>query len=310
MFDGLLDSRLMSLALSTLWLGDRSVTAVQVLAAMREIGLRECALSRFTSLKDPERLLPTLRPAGAHVLALEAGSPESAGPGGEPSLVAPQAVASGRALKEMARAAALARTAGARHVVLRFGDLDFQQAREREDELWAKVRTQGMSEALRQEAAAIARLVDRHSDAFLDRACRLLFAACRAEPEVRFAIATPASLAGFPNQRVLSLILGDVRAQNLGYWHDTAAAWRLEAAGVSPAGIWAGEHAARTFGAALHDAAGAETNLPPGAGEVDFRQVADSLPRGVPLVLEVDSRFPAAEVKLAVAYLRSAGLCH
>ncbi|MBI4878127.1 MAG: hypothetical protein HY812_00495 [Planctomycetes bacterium] len=296
------------MALSTLWLGMRAVTAAQVLGAMREIELRQCALSRFTSLRDPERLLPTLRPAGARVVALEAGMPGGAGPGGEPALVSPEAVTSGRALEEVARAAALAKAAGARHVALRLGDLDLKRAREREDELWAKVRTEGVSEALQGEAAAIARLADRQSDSYIDRACRLLFAACRAEPDVRFAIATPASLAGFPNQRVLALILGEVPLCNLGYWHDSGAAWRLEVLGVSPAGSWAGEHSERTFGAALSDAAGAETNLPPGAGALDFRQLAESLPSGVPLVLEVDSRYSAAEVKLAVSYLHSAGM--
>lgn len=253
----------------------------------------------------PEGIAPVLGPAGARVVAVDA--PEQPAEGSLINVPKEDPGSVGAGMDQVLRSVALARTLGARHVVLRLGQLDLFRARERNEEVWAALREAGPGDDVRQQAARIAEEVERRIDPLLDGLCRTLFQICRAEPELRFGIATPESLFAAPTFRTLPMILDELKERNLGYWHDAGAAAATEMLGLAPQQGWAGENAGRITGVALHDLAGAERNLPPGAGEVDFRVLRESLPGGAVSVLEIDSRFAAEEVRLAASYLEGIG---
>ncbi|MFG0316762.1 MAG: hypothetical protein ACF8XB_05775 [Planctomycetota bacterium JB042] len=293
----------MPLALSTRWLGARPASPERLLEVLRALDVRACFVGSGARTPEPDPLDRTLRPAGAKVVgvAAEAFGEVEAGFASR----APEAI--GRTVGAARAAAGLGKRLGARHVVLRLGRFELERAKEREGELLAALRRDGPTEAAREQAAAAAAAVDRRLEPVLERACRLLFDLCRAEPEIRFAVVTPAGPFELASRRALSLLFDEVRERNLGYWHDVGAAHLAHQLGLAAPHEWLGDLGARTFGATLQDAAGADLGLPPGAGEVDFRAAHEALPSGVPAVLEVDGRFPLAELKLATSYVRSLG---
>lgn len=293
----------MTLALSTRWFGARPTDAPRLLEVLRTLDVRACFLAPSLRGPAPAALDRTLRPAGARVVGVSADSTAD-----EPSsFTSRDPQARGRALAAARTAAALGKAVGGRHVVLDLGRFDLERAREREAELFGALREDGPTDAVREQASGIAAAVDRRLEPALDGLCRLLFDLCRAEPELRFAVRTPGGPFDVASARALGLILDEVREQNLGYWHDVGAAHRHAQLGLSASQAWFGEFGSRTFGAFVHDAAGADTGLPPGAGEIEFRHVAEGLPSGIPVVVDVDGRFPLAELRLAVSYLRSVG---
>ena len=289
-------------------MGNRPYGADDLLRGLRSTGLRRASLMTGRGHPSAEALNAALKPAGARidtVLGRSIGADDDRTEG--PSLVSPNADERALALQAVGGAVALACKLGARHIVLELGRLKLERTRERQDEIWARLRIEGPSESLRSDVAAMAREVDRVIGPYLEPACRTLFEICRSEPGIRFSIVTPASVFGFPTFQSLPVLLAELREPNLGYWHDVSAAHVLERLELAPPNGWGGENAARCFGVSLHDVVGAEIHLPPGAGEVDFRAARDSVPAGAPGVLEVDGRFPADEVTLAVSYLNSKG---
>jgi len=118
----------------------------------------------------------------------------------------------------------------------------------------------------------------------------------RARPDARFAIAIPATEAGWPRPAELETLLGELRAPALGFWYDAAAGHILARAGIAPAAEWFDRSRPRLLGASFRDAGAGETDLPLGSGEVDLREVADLLPAAVPAVMHVDARYGLAAV--------------
>ncbi|MFH0946230.1 MAG: TIM barrel protein [Planctomycetota bacterium] len=292
----------MTLSLSTRWMGSQRFGAGQLLSRLKQSGLRQAALLTGNPHPDADELLRVLKPAGARVQAVLTRTP-AAGSG----LVSPDADERARALEVAFAAIRVARTLGTRHVVLDPGCLQMERTRERQDELWAALRKEGPSERVLKEAASVSREVERRIGPCLEPACRTLFELCRTEREICFSVRTPGSLFGFPSFRAMPLLLDELREPNFGYWHDVGAAHLQEVLGVAPLNGWGGENAARCRGANLHDVVGTEIHLPPGAGEVDFGAVRDALPGGAVCVLDIDSRFNAKEVLLAVSFLEGRG---
>lgn len=255
-----------------------------------------------------EQLTAVLKPAGARIdviLARSAGAEEDRQESA--SLLSRNPEERGLALQAAGAAVALARRLGARNIVLKPGRVDLPRTHERQEEIWARLRSEGPTSELRSEVAAMAREVERSIAPDLESACRALFQICRSEPAIRFSIATPFSVFGFPSFKALPLVLQELKEPNLGYWHDVGAAHLQEVLALAPQNGWGGENAARCFGVSLQDVVSTETHLPPGAGEVDFQAARDVVPAGAPGVLEIESRFPAPDVSLAVSFLASKG---
>jgi sugar phosphate isomerase/epimerase len=103
-------------------------------------------------------------------------------------------------------------------------------------------------------------------------------------------------------------VLADVRAANLGIWADVGrlrAAERLGCEGIS---LVLPAFAPRLLGLDLHDARGLRDHLPPGQGEVDWKLVADNVPRAAARVLDLEVGTPADVVREARAAVEKLGL--
>jgi hypothetical protein len=102
--------------------------------------------------------------------------------------------------------------------------------------------------------------------------------------------------------------LDDLSKQGVGYWHNTVRIHQRFCAGLPNQGAWLEAFAPRMLGVHLADASEQERGLPPGAGEIDFKLVAEYLPKDAARVLEVDSRHGRPEVLAAVQFLIGAGI--
>lgn len=295
--------RAMNLALSTRYLGRRPFTSAQVLAVMKTIGIRRAVLSDAVPMPDAGDLARTLKPAGAQVVAVEARfTPEAEGES-PPSLLAPSRDAVAAAMRVARRSAAIAKEVGAPLVVLHLGEHALEHRRERDAELRARLTTHGVDDEALRVARALEVDLSRRLEADLERACRNLFALAKAEPEIRFAVATPESFAGFPNHRALGLLLSELKSVRLGYWHDVGVAHLHERVRLAPPLGFSGDYASAIVGASIHDVAGTQMHLPPGSGELDFAAIRDALPSVAIAALEIDARFAVKEIALAVSLL-------
>lgn len=295
----------MSLGISTSWFGFRPFAVDALLDLQRDAGVREIAVAAESVRPLPPTLGEGLRAVGARVAACEA-MPARHGEAAT-SLLSMSAEAVRRAMATIGANAAEARAVGCDLVVIRLGTIDVDRGPERDAELSAKLRLEGQSEAVTKLAMELAHEVERRHDALLERVCRALFACMKTAPDIRFAIATPRSALGFPTLATCRTVLDEFRGKPLGYWHDAAAARMLELYGLAQPSAWSGEHASRTLGATMTDVAGSETRLPPGAGELDFKSLRETLPSAMPVVLDVDPKFGMRELQQAVKFLRGMG---
>lgn len=213
----------------------------------------------------------------------------------------------GTGREEAIRGARLAADAGsalgARTVILRVGPIPRPDPSPGEGSLLAVAPAGGPPHADSREGRAA--LDRRHEEAVLDRVCRSLFELCRSRPEVTFCLAPPATSDEIPQRHHLDMILGDVRAPNLRYWHDPARCHRLERLGLGRHESWLDGIASRLHGMSLHDAAGNEAGLPPGTGEIDFALLGFYASGCERLALEVHPDWDPTAVREAVAFLRS-----
>lgn len=296
---------MMSLALSSRYLGRRPFSAARMLEVLRATEIRRVLLSDAVPMPDPNELERTLKPAGAQIVAVEARFSEDAAGGTVPSLLAPNPEAVAAATRVARRAAAIAKTVGAQIVVLHLGEHALEHRRERDAELRARLTTHGVDDESLRLARALTVDLDRRLEADLDRACRNLFALAKLEPEIRFAVATPESFAGFPNHRALGLLLAELKRARLGYWHDVGVAHLHERVSLAPPLGFVGDYSSAIVGASLHDVAGADMHLPPGSGELDWKAIRDALPSIAHVALEIDARFALREVTLAASLLKA-----
>lgn len=113
----------------------------------------------------------------------------------------------------------------------------------------------------------------------------------------RIGIAPRAQLAELPDAEEAAALLDEFRGAPIGYWHDTASAYREELVGGIAAAEWL---KLEPLGATCADACGLQAPLAPGLGEIDFAPLA-KLPLAV-----VEGSGSDAELSAAVQLI-SAG---
>ncbi|MCA8941803.1 MAG: hypothetical protein KDB80_04520 [Planctomycetes bacterium] len=147
-------------------------------------------------------------------------------------------------------------------------------------------------------------------DQTLDRACRALFDLSRAVPDLVLALSPSRKVTGLGAPGTLATIFEDLPNCRLEFWANPAiAACRQTILGEDP-GVWLEQFADRMAGITLSDAAEQSTDLPPGAGVVDYGMVASYLPREatLPGVVELDPAVPVAELAGVHSFLAKFGL--
>lgn len=211
------------------------------------------------------------------------------------------------ALNSLRRHVKLAQRYGCQVVIVRGCELEDKALREEAEKLQAKLQKEPSNEVLHESAREFVHRAHKKSHRQLEHLCRSLFGLLTEFPDTKLAIEGGTSLVDLLSFESVGLVLSDLASHGLGYWHDTGRIHLRERMGLAAQGRWLDSYASRMLGVHLQDAAEGNAEMPPGAGEVDFKLVKDFLPANAERVLEINSRHGRAEILAAVQFLTDKG---
>jgi sugar phosphate isomerase/epimerase len=212
-----------------------------------------------------------------------------------------------RALNSVRRHVQMARRLGSNTVVLSCNSVVDKKLNQESDELERLLQSCGLDEDLAEKFRAHVQKVQRKGQRQLDHLCRSLHALLSEFPGLRLAVEPGVDVDDLLSFDAMGWVLSDLHKQGLGYWHDIGRIHQRELHGLPGQGAWLDAYAERMVGIHLQDAAQNEFELPPGRGEVDFRLLAEYLPKQAARVLEVNPRHGRAEILASVQYLVDKG---
>ncbi|UCD72125.1 MAG: TIM barrel protein [Syntrophobacterales bacterium] len=99
-----------------------------------------------------------------------------------------------------------------------------------------------------------------------------------------------------PDFEEIGLILDRFSGGSIRYWHDMGHAHVLERLGIVESGSLLQSYAPHNAGIHIHDAIGTDDHLAPGAGEIDFMDLADRLRSARIKILEVHKKSDRLEL--------------
>jgi len=251
--------------------GGASLPLEATLERGRRHGFRSFACDPDRLPPDPGSLLRELREQRLRMNVGELGGPNPASPDAYPGRAWLASTDSRRresAVSELRTQIETATSVGCRTVLVAPGPVEVPLAATRHTSFLEAVRRgEPLDTAERDSLLAVRREMEEPA---LDAACRSLHELCRAFPNVTVALRPGAALHVVPQLEHLGLILADVRARNLAYWHDPGRCLTLEALGLGTAHSWLEEHRDAMAGLDFCDARPGESHLLPGQGHVDF----------------------------------------
>lgn len=212
-----------------------------------------------------------------------------------------------RALISMRRHLQVAKQYSCPVVILRGCEIETPALRAEAEELRTRELKEGESEELAVEAAEFEARLHKKAHRQVEHLCRSLHTLLQENPEVRIALEPGAHFNEVLNFEAMGWVLDDLVKQRVAYWHDTGTIQLRERVGLHGQGAWLDAYADRMAGVHLQDAAGDEVLMPPGSGEVDFKLVAEYLPRDAERVLELNPRHGRTEILAAVQFLADRG---
>ncbi len=142
----------------------------------------------------------------------------------------------------------------------------------------------------------------------LEALARFLSGLKKAAPGLQLALVPDPSPAGLLDLEALKLLLDDPGLAGLGLWFDTAVAEARAALAHEPPGLWLDSLARHLAGATLQDFSAGCDHLPPGEGQVDWRLVAEYLPRRSVRVLALAPSYPGETALEARRCLQGFGI--
>ena len=215
-----------------------------------------------------------------------------------------------RALNSTRRHIRLAQRLQAPVVVVRGCAVENEVMAQEAEGLNAQLRsaTADQEDDIKEKIRDFVQRVQRKGQRQIEHFCRSLHTLRREFPETLIAIEPGLHFNDLLNFEAMEWTLSDLAKQEVGYWHDTGRIHQREKASLPSQGEWLEAFAPRMLGVHLQDAAEDEAEMPPGAGEVDFKQVSEYIPADAVRVVEVNSRHGRAELLAAVRFLIDQGI--
>lgn len=213
------------------------------------------------------------------------------------------------ALNSTRRHIQLAQKLGAPVVILRGCAVENAKVERQAEDLLEKHRIvdEDSRELLQEETREWVQKVLKGAHRQIEHFCRSVHALRQEFPETLLAVAPGNELNDLFGFEAVQWVLDDLAGQKVGYWHDTGCIHRRGKLGVPDQGGWLEAFGSRCLGVHLKDATEEEFGLPPSLGEVDFKLVAEYLPKGASRVIDVDPTHGRAEVLAAVQFLIGLG---
>ncbi len=213
-----------------------------------------------------------------------------------------------RAVSSVRRHARLALSWGIPRLIVRGSQIQNAELTAEARRLEASAAEEGVDADLREVVGEYVQRVQAAGHGQLEHLCRSLHQLMSEFPDLRFAIEPGRTIDDLLGFEAMGWVLDDLGAKNLGYWHDVGRIHLRERQGLPPQAAWLDAFAPRMVGIHLQDAAADETAMPLGLGEVDFRLIAETIPKGAERVLELHHRHGRAEVLSSVRFLVDQGI--
>jgi sugar phosphate isomerase/epimerase len=212
-----------------------------------------------------------------------------------------------QALSSVRRHIQLAQRLGAPIVVLRGAALCDAALRRRAEAIEARAVREGISDDLVEDTGAFVKQLVEQGQPQLEHLCRSLYCLMHEFPETRLALEPGPYLDDLLVLEGLQWVFEDLGKYGLGYWHDSGNIHVRERMGLPCQGEWLERLGNRMLGIHLRDVAENEVEKPPGVGEVDFRLIADYVPKDAARVVEVNPRHGRAEILQSIQFLTDQG---
>ena len=100
------------------------------------------------------------------------------------------------------------------------------------------------------------------------------------------------------------VIFAQFKGAPIGYWHDTGHAHANETLGLIPRDSLLQAYATQLIGIHLHDAVGLNDHIPPGSGEIDFEALTPFLKSDTIKVIELKPDIRVPEVIKGIQFIR------
>lgn len=289
-------------SLSTSCFGSRLTSIEDQIFAAVAMGFRRLELGLSDSPPSMEGLEDSKRETSLEIGSLVAGCRDSLnGSLAVNGLGSPNAEERERALNSVRRHVRLARAWGCPVVILRGGKIDAKELRAKKREVESKLVSGPPTDELKAEVRKLALEVRKRGQRQVEHLCRSLHTLMNECPEVRFAVEPAAELDDLLDFEAVGWVLDDLPA--IGYWHDVGSVHMRGKLGLAEHGQWLDGYSRRMLGVHLQDVAEDEDEVPPGAGEVDFRLLAGYVPRDAQRVLELHPRHGRGEILASIQFL-------
>jgi hypothetical protein len=167
--------------------------------------------------------------------------------------------------------------------------------------------TEDTAEEISEAISELVARVQKQGQLQVEHLCRSIHTLRAEFPEIRLAVEPGATFIDILNFEAMGWVLDDLARQDLSYWHDSGTVHLRGTSGLPGQGVWLEEYGSRLLGIHLQDAAYGKAELPPGLGEVDFRQVADYISCEAEKVVEVNSSHGRSEILASVQFLIDRG---
>lgn len=291
-------------ALSTSCYGTRLKTIEDQAFAAVAMGFRRLELGRSDALVKLNGFEDARRETGICVRSIVAGCLDPRGEGGSGlklgSLSEDQRE---QAINSVRRHIRLAQKYGCPVVIIRGCELEDKALIDEAEKLNARILREGPTDELKATVRDLVVRVTKKGQRQVDHLCRSLHQLQTEFPETKLAIETGENFSDLMNFETVGWVLEDLKQHGLAYWHDTGRIQARERAGMHTQGQWLDAYAPKMLGVHLQDSAEGVAEMPPGAGQVDFKLVAGYVPRTAEKVVEINPRHGRGEILAAVQFL-------
>ncbi|MCC7013922.1 MAG: sugar phosphate isomerase/epimerase [Planctomycetes bacterium] len=192
-------------------------------------------------------------------------------------------------------------------VVLRGTSVADTKLRQEAEALNVQLSKDGLTDELAEKIREYVHRVQKKGQRQIEHLCRSLHQLLTEFPQTKLAIEPGLHIDDLLSFEAVGWVLDDLAAKGLSYWHDVGRIHMRQKAGLPGQGRWLETYANKMLGIHLQDAADDEYQLPPGAGEVDFRLVSEYTPKSALKVLEIAQKHGRTEILGAVQFLASKG---
>ena len=298
------------LALSTSWQSGGSVTAEEMLAALKNLEITEIELSYHISEDLYHEMKNPLKHSGLKVVSVHNYFPipsvrsGSKGSGDLFLLSSPQKEERQNAIRYTIKSIEHAGEVGAAVVILHCGVVEMNHEIQLLYQYFNSNRIDSEEAQLfiRNKLKECDTLKPRHMDSLLASLDRLVPIA--EKQGVLLVLENRYHYHELPGLDDFRLIFDTFEGASIGYWHDTGHAHANETLGFIPKNTLLQNYAEQLIGVHLHDAVGLNDHIPPGSGEIDFKALKSFLKADIIKVIELKPGIPASEVSEGIRFVR------